>query len=723
MTGRVAVLLLLLLLGLPPAAAQIVTGGGQAGALLSANNLSDVASAAASRTNLGLGAAAVIGTPIAVANGGTGTGTAGATAANNIGALAEASNLSDLNNASTARTNLGLGALATEGAVTLAQMPSLSGLQAYCNTSTSSGTPSSCHTLIHSLDYATGNGSTDDTTALQNWINACESGTTFLCVYDIPSSCYKTSSALSITSAIYLLGPVQQPGNLRGGTTNGSICMSSATQDGIDVNVSVSSTSVTIQGIPITSSTTPTSGSCLSVTGSTTAGNFGSFIENDFFGNCWTGITMGNSSWFGIKHTVIFRPQHDCAELQAWGDSSIEESVCVRLNTVTTNNGILLTDFSSTVPGGGIRLINNKFNGPDTATSGCAIILDFGTSESSSPSQDIIVSDNSLEGFASGVCLTQGALTLQFANVAIHHNEIQFNVSAVSTDTNTDWLERLVIDHNIMAALGSTASTAISLASAPAGFLVDANYIDMGSQAAGCVSAGSGATNGVIAGTQCVNSTATTLISAASSSVRVFDANGVARSSLPTTVQNGSSIYDTTVNATDDFLSNTPLVRGGALFSATASVTTSGTGANALISSTGVGTSTLPSNLLTPGKTIKITLTGTITTAASPGTLTFAVTLGGTSVAASAATTPTANASNLEFTSTMWITCRTTGSGGTVFAQGNFQSVGALTVGLASTAATSINTTTSQAISVTSTNGTSGGAVLTVTNALIEVID
>ena len=54
--------------------------------------------------------------PVSVANGGTGATAAGPTAANNIGALAEANNLSDLSNVAAARGNLGLGSAAVKNA-------------------------------------------------------------------------------------------------------------------------------------------------------------------------------------------------------------------------------------------------------------------------------------------------------------------------------------------------------------------------------------------------------------------------------------------------------------------------------------------------------------------------------------------------------------------------------------------------------------------------------
>lgn len=141
------------------------------------------------------------------------------------------------------------------------------------------------------------------------------------------------------------------------------------------------------------------------------------------------------------------------------------------------------------------------------------------------------------------------------------------------------------------------------------------------------------------------------------------------------------------------------------LFAKTATATVANTGTETTILSTGIGSKTLPEHYLLIGKSLFFIVQGIFSTDAVPGTLQLKVKLGSTTILDTGAQTPTASLVNRYFEISGIITCRTTGSSGTVFGQGLFlHSISATDImgwDMENTATTTIDTTASLVFDIT----------------------
>lgn len=160
----------------------------------------------------------------------------------------------------------------------------------------------------------------------------------------------------------------------------------------------------------------------------------------------------------------------------------------------------------------------------------------------------------------------------------------------------------------------------------------------------------------------------------------------------------------------------------GCCFTGTAQVITSGTSASSWVPA-GVGSVTLPANFLVAGKTVRVRCSGVITTQATPGTSQLNVSLGASAIVATGANTPTASISTL-FTFEFDVTCQTAGSSGTCSFTAVLMINGVTNYLFApSGSGTAINTTVSNTLAITTTNSVSGGAVFTINQFTMEVLN
>ena len=189
---------------------------------------------------------------------------------------------------------------------------------------------------------------------------------------------------------------------------------------------------------------------------------------------------------------------------------------------------------------------------------------------------------------------------------------------------------------------------------------------------------------------------------------------------------NGDVWSDSTRESITTFISGIQQSLTGCIFTQTTDKTIATTTATDLdITGTGIGTKTLPANFFTVGKYLRIQIQGTYTSTSTTNTFTWKLFFGSTVIAVTAACTAPTSKTNMNFTVDLLVGCKSIGSSGTITASGRVMWVTGDTtnaeIRIACTTAT-INTTTSQAISVTLRNAVNG-CITTSKNMYIEVLN
>lgn len=161
---------------------------------------------------------------------------------------------------------------------------------------------------------------------------------------------------------------------------------------------------------------------------------------------------------------------------------------------------------------------------------------------------------------------------------------------------------------------------------------------------------------------------------------------------------------------------------GSGIYSQAASVTVGNTVTEtSVISATGAkGSVTLPANFFSAsGVALKIRVWGIHTATANP-TIRWQVKIGGTTVLDTGAVV-SQTSTNQAYDIDGVITCRTTGTTGTVFGQGKYIEVGNALFPMSNTTTQTINTTISNVVDITVTWGTAAvGDTLTATNVVLQ---
>ena len=314
---------------------------------------------------------------------------------------------------------------------------------------------------------AVGDGTTDDTAAIQAAITANYDGSIYF-----PPGTYKVASTLNITDAISIYGA---------GRDATIITWTSTTLDVISV---ASATAVHFQGIKFDGPASATAGAIITLAHSGAGVNYFSSFQDCTFSRgydqiktvsaaAWTIRNCYFSAWVRRSVTVASANTPDA------GDSSIYGN-CIFANGIASSVAIYQ------VSSGGLKVVGNKFNGLGSRAYQMQLASGVATS-------NLIFADNSVENHtvdAMKFDTDGGGAT--FSQITITGNCFALTPYMIDMSTATAFLSRVVIAGNTFA-LNGTATYGINMGAVDK-YVITGNSI---------VSAGAGTPTGILLGASC----------------------------------------------------------------------------------------------------------------------------------------------------------------------------------------------------------------------------
>lgn len=168
----------------------------------------------------------------------------------------------------------------------------------------------------------------------------------------------------------------------------------------------------------------------------------------------------------------------------------------------------------------------------------------------------------------------------------------------------------------------------------------------------------------------------------------------------------GALWRDSTQKALQTYTNGIEQTLQGVIFTQTGSKTVSNTTSDTTLLGSGVGTTTLPANFFTVGKTVRIKMSGSYSTPIGVPSATIKIKLGSTTLATITTTSLLSGASDKGFSGEIIITCRSTGASGTAMIDGFISYQGASSVRIfqdvnSAGSTPTIDTTAANALDVT----------------------